>query len=193
MQPPPVAARVEASGRIPDGVKLVPDYVGGDEQREILDWIRANASWPFDFDGTPCETLAGDRVPAWAQRIGAGLVEAGLLPVQPDYVHLVEYEPGAGLPAHVDHPTTGAVVCGVNLGSSRVLELTRVDGEDRVRMLLFPGDVYALGGEARDDWRHGVPATAVDTFAGRDYERGTAVSVTLRQFVAPAAGETPPG
>lgn len=178
--------RVEADGRIPDGLRLVPGFVPEAEQRAILDWIRANATWPFAFDGTPCETLAGAALPDWARRLGAAILDAGFIPEQPDYVHVVQYTPGMGLPAHVDDPTMGASIAGVNLGSSRVFELRRVGGGDGVRLLLLPGDLYVMSGEAREDWEHGVPAVAVDTFAGRDYERDLAVSVTLRR-TAPAA------
>ena len=185
--------RIDATGRVPEGLELHPGFVSEGDQREILDWIRDNATWPFRFDGTPAETLAGPNVPEWARRLGAAIVDAGLLPVEPDYVHLVEYTPGMGLPSHVDHPTTGEIVVGVNLGSTRVLEMARLAGDDRLRLLLHPGDVYVMRGEARDDWDHGVPAVAVDTFGGRDYERELAVSVTLRRCVPPAPEATPPG
>lgn len=174
------ASRIESCGRTPDGLGLLPDYVPEDEQRAILDWVDANTTWSFEFAGNPCETLTG-TLPPWSLALAAAMAADGVFPEPPDYVHLIDYPAGSGVPAHVDDASLGETIAGVTLRSSRVLELTREGTDDRVRVLLMPGDLYVLEGEARHDWRHAVPVAAVDTFGGTDYERGAAVSVTFRR------------
>jgi hypothetical protein len=48
------------------------------------------------------------------------------------------------------------------------------------RVLLQPGDLYVMSGEARRDWQHAIPFTEADEFRGQVYPRTKCVSVTWR-------------
>ena len=54
-------------------------------------------------------------------------------------------------------------------------------GGAAVRLLLEPGDVLAMYGEARYEWTHGIDATMEDEWDGGRVPRGTRVSITLRR------------
>lgn len=116
------------------------------------------------------------------RRDGQRLVERGIFADVPDYLHLIRYPAGNGIRAHVDREELGEVVAGLTLGSSRVMELTR-PGHATVRVLLQPGDLHVLKGEARHQWEHAIPFARVDRFAGRDLPRGEGLSATWRQTV----------
>jgi len=58
-----------------------------------------------------------------------------------------------------------------------------------LEVLLEPGDLLVLHGEARYCWTHGIQARMEDVFGGVRRQRGTRVSVTLRRMVG-AARET---
>jgi len=60
-------------------------------------------------------------------------------------------------------------VAGLTLGSSRVFEFGREKDWPTVRVLLHPGDLYVLSGEARHRWHHGVQSTPAYSFRGQDY------------------------
>ena len=51
-----------------------------------------------------------------------------------------------------------------------------------VDVLLEPGDLLLLRGEARYGWAHGIAARMEDAWAGRRIVRGKRVSVTLRRM-----------
>jgi hypothetical protein len=57
-------------------------------------------------------------------------------------------------------------------------------GGGAVRLLLEPGDVLAMHGEARYEWTHGIDATMEDEWDGARVPRGTRVSITLRRVCA---------
>ena len=52
-----------------------------------------------------------------------------------------------------------------------------------IPVLLRPGDVLALSGEARYQWEHGIEEKTRDQIDGEWIERGTRVSITLRKMV----------
>ena len=52
-----------------------------------------------------------------------------------------------------------------------------------VEVLLEPGDLLLLHGEARHSWMHGISETTTDTWQGRQIPRGKRTSVTLRRLL----------
>jgi alkylated DNA repair dioxygenase AlkB len=110
-------------------------------------------------------------------------VQAGIFDEVPNYLHLIDYKAGSGIPPHVDREELGEVVAGLTLGSSRVFEFRREeDGPPEVRVLLCPGDLYVLSGAARHRWYHGVPFTRADELNGQIYPRGDGLSASWRRF-----------
>jgi hypothetical protein len=57
-----------------------------------------------------------------------------------------------------------------------------------VRLLLEPGDVLAMHGEARYRWTHAIEATTEDRWQGRRIPRGMRASITLRRVCAAGWG-----
>ena len=108
------------------------------------------------------------------------MYEAGYFGAVPDHLHLIEYKEGGGFPFHRDCDEIGAVIAGLTLGSSRVIEYRREDGPATVRVLLRPGDLYVMSGEARRDWQHAIPFKQADEFRGQVHPRSKCISVTWR-------------
>jgi alkylated DNA repair dioxygenase AlkB len=92
---------------------------------------------------------------------------------------------------HVDQAVFGDAVMSVSLGSTCVLQFTRVDPEASHVLLLAPKSLLVLSGEARWDWKHGIPARTSDLIDGREYVRSRRVSLTFRA-VPEDAPEPPP-
>ena len=59
-------------------------------------------------------------------------------------------------------------------------EVSRDD--DTVRLLLLPGDLLCLEGDARWKWTHEIEPVATDQWGGTGYPRARRVSVTFRQL-----------
>ncbi len=170
-------------GRPPPGFRLLPGFVQATEHDDIAAWIDNKVSWSCgSTQGNLLETWTKKQkpLPAWSSAIGERMVSAGIFGELPDYVHLIDYKAGGGIAMHMDHEFLGAVIAGLTLRSSRVFELTRRRRRP-VRILLMPGDLYVMTGEARYRWEHRVPKTRVDRFRGQDYERTDGFSVTWRR------------
>lgn len=97
------------------------------------------------------------------------------------------YRPGMGITPHIDlSHRYGDGIVGVSLLGSAVMDFTRNDSAHAV--LLRPGDVYVLSGEARYSWKHGIAYRAEDSVReearGEPYvlQRRTRMSVTLRRM-----------
>ena len=91
------------------------------------------------------------------------------------------YSPGTGIRDHVDLAKFDDGIVSVSLGASCVMNFTRADTV--VPILLEPGDLLLLHGEARYQWMHGIPETTVDVWKGNQMPRGKRTSVTLRRLL----------
>ncbi len=175
-------------GRPPRGLRLLPGFVSASEQEEIAAWIETHVTWSCGTSqGNRLETWVEPRrpLPDWSRVLGARMIEQGIFDEPPDYLHLIHYEAGRGIALHMDHECLGTAVAGLTLKSSRVFEFTRAR-HPPVRVLLLPGDLYVIAGEARYRWEHGVPRTRVDRFRGRDYERTDGLSLSWRRVIPDA-------
>jgi 2-oxoglutarate-Fe(II)-dependent oxygenase superfamily protein len=183
-------SRIEISGEAPRGFCLFPDFISALQQVEIMCWIRNNLDWSGfkDSVGNPAavflETQSSDnRFPAWGKALAGTLTDREIFGEPPDHMNVIRYDLGKGITSHIDRRGNfGNVIAGLTLGSSRLLELTREESSDRVRILLLPGDLYVLKGPARHAWKHGIPAQVRDEFRGRIYERTPGISVTWRNL-----------
>lgn len=87
------------------------------------------------------------------------------------------YAPGAGIGWHRDRPVYGEIL-GVSFLAPCLMRLRRREeaGWRRDAVLLDPGSVYRLSGEARRDWEHSIsPMTALR------------YSITFRTLASPTA------
>ena len=173
--------QIEAPRRVPKGFRLLPGYVSVDQQAAIMADIHSAVPWTTCSPGHRSETyLTGLKtLPLWAAGIGERMVSEGIFPAPPDYLHLIWYDSGCGIEPHIDlKDVFSDVVAGLTLGSTRVMELTRRGR--LVSVLLRPGDLYVLSGNARYKWKHGVPHQTVDHFRGEAYNRTDCFSVSWR-------------
>eukprot|EP00026_Physarum_polycephalum_P015256 Phypoly_transcript_15894.p1 GENE.Phypoly_transcript_15894~~Phypoly_transcript_15894.p1 ORF type:complete len:235 (+),score=32.23 Phypoly_transcript_15894:33-737(+) len=110
------------------------------------------------------------------------------------------YEPGQGITPHVDLLSKfadGIVI--VSLGSTCVMDFRPVvnieeaekysekkdqkDEGTKISVLLRPGDVLSICGDARYKWTHGIEKKEVDEWEGKSIPRGQRVSITLRRLL----------
>lgn len=62
------------------------------------------------------------------------------------------------------------------------------DDTGAVRVLLLPGDLLCLEGDARWKWTHEIEPVAADLWGGTSYRRARRVSVTFRRLAANPVG-----
>ena len=125
-------------------------------------------------------------LPDWADSIAKGLYSEGLTELVLDQMTVNEYEPGQGLTSHIDCVTCfGDTIITLSLGSSYVMEFTHFQTKETRELLLLPGSLLVLKGEARYFWLHSVTPREKDIYKGREYLRSRRVAVTFREAAFP--------
>lgn len=116
-------------------------------------------------------------LPSWLGRIASQLHHDGLINAIPDQVIINDYLTGQGISPHIDcEPCFGHRIFSLSLGSAAVMEFTHPDHE-KVPITLEPRSLTMMYGEARYNWKHGIPARKSDH--GR--KRGRRISLTFRK------------
>jgi len=120
------------------------------------------------------------ELPDWAAGLAERLCRDGYVAPTPNQLVANAYPPGTGIFDHMDQGVFGDVIMSVSLGSRCVMRFTRPDDNASRELLLEPGSLLVLTGEARWQWNHGIPGRLVDSWQGRDFVRGRRVSLTFR-------------
>ncbi len=166
------------SADAPVGLVYLPEFLGADEEREMLEEIETypfhevrmrgqvarrtviHFGWDYDYDGWKIHpaTPPSPRLRALADRAA---VAAGAPPEVVEQVLIARYPPGATIGWHRDAPMFGTPVIGVSLLSPCTMKFRREAGEgfEVFSQLLEPRSLYVLGGEARTKWQHSIPPT----------------------------------
>lgn len=98
-----------------------------------------------------------------------------------DQLIVNEYAPGQGIPAHVDAPLFTDTIVSISLGSICIMEFTTEPG-DREEQFLEPMSALVIAGEARNRWKHSIPARTHDGWNGQQWPRARRVSLTFRKM-----------
>jgi hypothetical protein len=179
------ADRLETVGKVPRGLRVLPGFASEAEMRAIATWNDTHVQWSSGtMHGNRMQTwLATESpLPPWGTELARRLVDAGIFHHFPDYLHLIHYHAGSGIPSHIDREIFQDVGVGLTLQSSRVMDFTH-PRHPLVRVLLLPGDLYVISGEARHKWQHGISFERVDQFQGRDVVRTDGMSASWRCIV----------
>lgn len=179
------------------GLRYIPNYLSQREQDDLLEWIDGQPwsdglklrvqEYGYSHEKHRRENgalylgpLPNALVPLAERVFRDGLIEA-----LPDQVVIHETLPGQGITAQIDCRTCyGDSTLSVSMGSPCVMVFTNTKDKREVPVLLAPGSLLALHGEARKNWKRGVRARKVDHHNGDDFPRGRRVSLTFRDVVA---------
>lgn len=125
-------------------------------------------------------------LPAWIAPLAERLYADTYIAVVPDQVIINEYQPGQGIADHVDClPCFGDTILSITLGSACVMNYTHIRTKTVVPVLLEPGSLIVMDGEARTLWKHGIPARKTDEYGGWTIVRKRRVSMTFREVILP--------
>lgn len=121
-------------------------------------------------------------LPAWSRPCLEQFQHTGLIEQLPDQLIVNEYAPGQGISPHIDcRPCFGDVIFSLTLGSTCIMEFTHV--EQKSTLLLEPCSLLIMRSEARQIWKHGIPARKIDSYEGKSIERQRRISLTFRSVV----------
>jgi alkylated DNA repair dioxygenase AlkB len=165
----------QSATALPQGMRYAPELIRADEERGLIEGVRALPFKEFEFHGF----LGKRRVVSfgWRYDFNGGGLQKGtalpefLLPVRERAAHfadlepaclehalLIEYTPGAGIGWHRDRPDFADVI-GISLLSPCTFRLRRKTGTgwERRSIVAEPRSAYLLRGASRAEWEHSIP------------------------------------
>jgi alkylated DNA repair dioxygenase AlkB len=164
--------------QLPRGMAYQPDFLTVEEERSLLDVIRAlplsqaqyrqytarrrTLNYGSSYDFTHHETRSAPPIPGFLDPLRKKVAAwAGLDPAA--FVHLLvtEYQPGTPLGWHRDVPDFEVIV-GVSLAGAARLRFRPYPWRPERKKEVFalevaPRSAYLLRDEARWNWQHSVP------------------------------------
>lgn len=156
------------------GLELRENFVGEDEESELVAHIEELGLSPFRFQGWTGKRLTrsfgwrydfdeasfteSEPIPGWLLPLRERAAHfAGISP--DDFAHalVIRYDPGAGIGWHRDRPQFDRVV-GISLGAPTMMRFRQrtPSGFRRASVELEPRSAYLLSGEVRSDWEHSI-------------------------------------
>lgn len=175
------------------GLTYIPEYMPADEQRQLLDLIDQKPwsgelkrrvqhyGYKYDYKKRAVSLQYLGELPAWAKKLAGRLHQEGLPPQIPDQLIVNEYKPGQGIARHIDCvPCFGDTILSLSLGSACVMNFTHIPAGTKTALLLQPGSLLILQGEARYQWQHGIAPRQRDKYRGAEFARTRRVSLTFR-------------
>lgn len=195
-----IAPSLEAT-EIP-GLIYIPDYIDVNEQNQLLTKVDQQ-EWSIDSveskrriqqlgyryvykNGFLVGASYLGALPDWINSIANWLSKDGLIVTVLDQVTINEYYPGQGLRGHIDCVTCfGNAIITLSLGSYCVIDFTHVQTQEKRQLLLSPGSLLILKGEARYAWEHSIEPKVIDKYKGKEFIRTRRVALTFREGLFP--------
>ena len=176
------------------GLELVPRYINAAHQERLLAVVDAlpwladlrrrvqHYGYRYDYRSRSVgrDAYLGP-LPGWAAELAERLAADTPVERVPDQLIINEYLPGQGISAHVDCvPCFGDAVLSISLGSACVMTFADPATEASAQVLVEPGALMVMSGDARYVWRHSIAPRKSDVIDGRRVRRDRRVSLTFR-------------
>ena len=210
---PPVSGMRERSTADLPGFSLIPNFLTEVEEDDIVAEIDRSPwsselrrrvqhyGWRYDYGSKQVHpTMHIGPLPDWAKRIAQQLFESGHVPELPDQVIVNEYVQDQGIASHIDSPSSFADgVAMISLLETWEMEFRKPGTKAKVTRRLERRSAAVLTGEARYEWRHGLPhrKTEPPNESGngkrRRVPRGRRISLTFRKVIGARSDARPKG
>jgi alkylated DNA repair dioxygenase AlkB len=175
------------------GLRYLTDYLERDEHDRLLTAVNST-NWRYagarraQVYGYSYHHLKGGiyrvaDLPPWAADLAQRLCQSGLMPYVADQMIANEYPVGTGIFPHVDAPIFDDTIVSVSLGFRCVMQFTEAATGRVEEVLVEPRSALVFAGEAREKWKHAIPARTQDYWQDQVVERGTRVSLTFRRML----------
>lgn len=183
---------------LPAGAVLISDFISSAREVELLEWVDRqhwrddlrrrvqHYGWVYDYRARHVAADAYLGPLPLPLRAECDLIRAlDLFDEQPSQIIVNEYKPGQGIAPHTDCvPCFGPVVASLSLGSPCEIVFGNKTSGAKVGCLLEPRSLLVLGGPARFEWTHAIPARKSDVVEGVRTARKRRVSLTYRTVLA---------
>jgi alkylated DNA repair dioxygenase AlkB len=179
------------------GLTYVPKYITNEEEKKYIEAINTEPwltdikrrvqhyGYKYDYKARSIDySMYLGSLPAWALPLAQKLYADNYIENEPDQLIVNEYIPGQGITNHIDcEPCFGETIISVSLGSYCIMDFINYISKQKVEIMMEPGSLVVINGDARHKWTHGIAQRKTDTFNGRKYDRKLRVSMTFRKVI----------
>ncbi|KAL6087205.1 hypothetical protein STEG23_023794, partial [Scotinomys teguina] len=177
---------------LPPGLLVVEDIISSEDEKMLLESV----SWTGDIDKNFQKSLKHRRVkhfgyefhyenntvdkdkplpgglPDICNKILEKWLKEGYIKHKPDQLTINQYEPGHGIPAHIDtHSAFEDEIISLSLGSEIVMDFKHPEGVT-VQVMLPRRSLLVMTGESRYLWTHGITPRKFDTVQASEQFKG---------------------
>ncbi|ESO98125.1 hypothetical protein LOTGIDRAFT_143038 [Lottia gigantea] len=191
---------------LPPGLILIPDFIPETLEQELLesiDWStgvdQGNVSlkhrkvkhygyeFRYDINNVDPSCPLNEGIPSRCLKLLHQVNDLGIVNFIPDQLTVNQYQPGQGIPSHID--TREAFEDGLmslSLGSQVVMEFRHPKG-DHLSVLIPPRSLLIMTSDSRYVWSHGITPRKSDIIPASDgkftlSQRGIRTSFTFRKL-----------
>ncbi|ALC42006.1 CG17807 [Drosophila busckii] len=189
---------------LPNGLVLLPDFVSVEEEAALLEAVTVDTDYAQDklkhrvvkhfgyefiygSNNVDADKPLEQRIPTACDFLWQRLSCNEAVPkIIPDQLTVNEYEPGQGIPPHVDtHSAFVDPILSLSLQSDTVMDFRR--GAELVHVQLPRRSLLIMSDEARYDWTHGIKPKHSDivptpTGSLTTQQRSKRTSLTFRRL-----------
>ncbi|XP_006628174.3 alkylated DNA repair protein alkB homolog 8 [Lepisosteus oculatus] len=182
---------------LPPGLKVVEEFLSPEEEMRLLgaiDWgSHSNTDtaqkalkhrqvkhygYEFRYDNNNVDKnkpLPGG-LPMFCNEVLDRCLKENLIKVKPDQLTVNQYQPGQGIPPHIDtHSAFEDTIISLSLGAKTVMDFKHTDGRS-ISVVLPARSVLVMTGESRYLWSHGITPRKFDVVPVGDAEKASIVS-----------------
>ncbi|EDM02600.1 similar to CG17807-PA (predicted) [Rattus norvegicus] len=146
---------------LPPGLLVVEEIISSEEEKMLLESV----NWTEDTGNQHC-------LPEICSSILEKLLKEGYIKHKPDQLTINQYEPGHGIPAHIDsHSAFEHEIVSLSLGSAIVMDFKHPEGVT-VQVMLPRRSLLVMTGESRYLWTHGITPRKFDTIQASEQFKG---------------------
>lgn len=183
---------------LPPGLMVIEESISSEDEKMLLE----NVNWTEDTDNQNFQKSLKHRrvkhfgyefhyennnvdkdkplpggLPDICDSILEKWLKEGFISYKPDQLTVNQYEPGHGIPAHIDtHSAFEDEIVSLSLGSEIVMDFKHPDGVT-VPVMLPRRSLLVMTGESRYLWTHGITPRKFDTVqASKSYKSGIITS-----------------
>lgn len=186
----------------PNNLWVLPDFINPDEEAALITVIQdylprgktlknrkvIHFGFEFNYDNNMAsEQPSPDPIPSVCQPVIDRMLGAGIFKEKPDQVTVNIYEPGNGIPSHVDtHSAFSDTIASLSLLSDLVMEFRDFANTSTIYDVLLPRfSLTVMRGESRYRWKHGIAKRKYDInpVTNKLMARQLRVSFTFRNVI----------
>ncbi|VDN03561.1 unnamed protein product [Thelazia callipaeda] len=185
----------------PNDLRLLLNFINDDEEAALISFIQdylptgktlksrkvIHFGFEFNYDINVAEEPSPNSMPTVCEAIIDKMLSAGLFQEKPDQLTVNVYEPGNGIPSHIDtHSAFTDTIASLSLISDIVMEFRDLANTSAVYDVLLPRlSLVVMQGESRYRWKHGIAKRKYDVnpITSKLMRRQCRVSFTFRKVL----------